>query len=56
MASPGVLQAALPHRQLCLGSAITNTVLVTMNKQYFWMPNIITGVIQKPGLLYGLSE
>ena len=56
MASPYVLQAALPHTWLSLGSAITKPVLITMNKQHFWMPDITTGAIQKPSPPYGLSE
>ena len=53
-ATPRVLNAALPHRQLSLGSAITKPVFITMNKQYFWMQDITTGAIQKPS--HPLSE
>lgn len=56
MASPCILQAALPHGQLSLGSAITKPVLITVNKQHLWMQDITTGAIQKPSPSYGLSE
>lgn len=51
MALPHVLQAALPHRWLSLGSAITKTLLITMGKQ-----DIATAVIHHMAPSYGLSE
>lgn len=56
MASPCVLQAALPHRQLPLGSAIASLVLIATNKQHFWVQDITTGAIQKQSPLHSLSE